>query len=105
MLSLVQASDTSLPQLRTALLNLIGWYQDCVMACEHQFSKRDSSSLAESSDDWENLCELKQCFACTCRSKPEVQPTRRQLALDPLPGLWTLTDYPNNRWCHVIILS
>lgn len=56
MLSLVQASDTQLPELRAALLNLIGWYQDCVMACEHPFSKRDNYSISQSTDDWRKLC-------------------------------------------------
>ncbi|BFZ06271.1 hypothetical protein BsWGS_09310 [Bradybaena similaris] len=44
LLSLVQQSasdDEVVKQLRSSLLRIIGRYQDCVMACEHQFSKRN----------------------------------------------------------------
>lgn len=42
LLSLVQQSDDEVvKQLRSSLLRIIGRYQDCVMACEHQFSKRN----------------------------------------------------------------
>ncbi|CAL1545506.1 unnamed protein product [Lymnaea stagnalis] len=47
LLSLVQASDSedsSMRRLRVSLLRIIGRYQDCVMACEHQFSKRSGLS-------------------------------------------------------------
>ncbi|XP_059172607.1 uncharacterized protein LOC131953439 [Physella acuta] len=44
LLSLVQTSasdDQKMNNLRFNILYNIGRYQDCVMACEHQFSKRD----------------------------------------------------------------
>ncbi|XP_055860626.1 uncharacterized protein LOC106066607 [Biomphalaria glabrata] len=48
LLSLVQASDYddwNIRRLRGSILKIIGRYQDCVMACEHQFSKRDSQDI------------------------------------------------------------
>lgn len=51
MLSLVQASSNTghsrAHGLSNALLNLIGRYQDCVMACEHPFSKRGTDTLSQ----------------------------------------------------------
>lgn len=49
LLSLIQASDSTpaLRRLRTSILRIIGRYQDCVMACEHQFSKRSTSSSSK----------------------------------------------------------
>ncbi|CAG5131127.1 unnamed protein product [Candidula unifasciata] len=47
LLSLVQESDSDddvVRLLRSSLLRIIGRYQDCVMACEHQFSKRNQQS-------------------------------------------------------------
>ncbi|PVD35808.1 hypothetical protein C0Q70_02774 [Pomacea canaliculata] len=47
MLSLIRASgnEPTLGDLRSRLLNLIGQYQDCLMACEHQYSKRTDQQL------------------------------------------------------------
>ncbi|KAH9498728.1 hypothetical protein Btru_004724 [Bulinus truncatus] len=45
LLSLVQTwdnEDINIRKLRRSVLKVIGRYQDCVMACEHQFSKRNS---------------------------------------------------------------
>ncbi|CAG5115693.1 unnamed protein product [Candidula unifasciata] len=49
LLSLVQQSDDEVvKQLRSSLLRIIGRYQDCVMACEHQFSKRNQRGRGRS---------------------------------------------------------
>lgn len=51
LVSLVQASITNgrrrTEGLTNALLNLVGQYQDCVLACEHPFSKRGTAGLAD----------------------------------------------------------
>ncbi|XP_005107201.1 uncharacterized protein LOC101851294 isoform X2 [Aplysia californica] len=52
LLSLVQASENGNPvmrRLRSSILRIIGRYQDCVMACEHQFSKRSGRAQVNAS--------------------------------------------------------
>ena len=71
MLSLVQASSSAghsrAHGLSNALLNLIGRYQDCVMACEHPFSKRGADSLTQHSRlSFRHPC--KSVCLSTCRS-------------------------------------
>ncbi|XP_076455664.1 uncharacterized protein LOC143290219 [Babylonia areolata] len=65
MVSLVQASSNTghsrAHRLGNALLNLIGQYQDCVMACEHPFSKRAASSVAVAAGGpWSGLQQQQQ---------------------------------------------
>ncbi|BFZ22237.1 hypothetical protein BsWGS_25276 [Bradybaena similaris] len=59
LLSLVQESDSeneAIRLLRSSLLRIIGRYQDCVMACEHQFSKRNGrSSTQRQAMDYPNV--------------------------------------------------
>ncbi|ESO85364.1 hypothetical protein LOTGIDRAFT_154857 [Lottia gigantea] len=47
--SLISAADDRerMGPLRSALLGMVGNYRDCIVACEHQFSKRGSPQLAD----------------------------------------------------------
>lgn len=77
MVSLIQASSnySTFARFRTRLLDLIGRYQDCIMACEHQFSKRVSGQITQdvlASEHFQDACKIKRRVYFILRGKDNL---------------------------------